>query len=302
MKILLTGGTGFIGSRLLQLSYKYLSPETEMILLTSRPVEGYRCIIHNQYTFSKEDFYDAGVTHIDTVIHLGHYVDKLVDDKVEYGSIQSITNTIHLINNLPNTPETFIYSSSCAVYGENRSDVLSETSIAMPDSIYATSKLMIEMVLKKWAEDNGVNLNILRLGHIYGPNDNRNYSIPIWLQAVFNHKPIQLYANPQMKRNCLYIDDCCKFLLKAIYVHQGNRVFNIVSNYTASMLEIAEICKKVSKNPFEISIAENYSEGELGMEIECSQDMHAFLGSEEYSLEEGLEKEFDYFKVRRNQR
>lgn len=154
------------------------------------------------------------------------------------------------------------------------------------------------MMVKAWAKNNDVKLQILRLSHIYGPADRRRYTIPIWLQAAGRNEPIRLFVNPSMYRNCLYIDDCCRAILRAVTLETSAGVINTVSKHTATMLEIARLCKEVSHNPYEIEIRDPCSDlkKETGLRFKNNNKFRELLGGEAVSLYEGLEREFEYYR------
>lgn len=295
MIILVTGASGFIGSRLLTLSKECLAQGDEFVLLTSREVPGFRCVVHNGFTYSAADFFKSGIRRIDSVIHIGHYLaEHHPGQDVCRGNLSAVNHTVHLVENLPNIPSAFVYCSSMAVYGLNRQEALDEKSMLMPENPYAVSKIMCEMLLDEWAEKNGVKLHILRLAHIYGPNDRRKYSIPVWLQAAGNGQPIRLSVNPDMKRNCLYIDDCCRFLLRAAYMEQDVKVINATSSHNATMYEIASLCKKISANPHDVEIQPTEN-SDVGLAFADSGLCKNCLGLENVCLEEGLRREYEYY-------
>lgn len=296
MNILISGATGFVGSRLCELKYDLFGDDDKIILLSSRPVPGEVCVIHNNYTYSVKDFFAAGIDHIDSVIHLGHYLEETHNHtNIVKGNLSSINNTMHLIDNLPSIPQIFVYISSMAVYGTNRIDRIQECSSTNPDTPYGLSKLYTEYLLDEWSKEKNVKLHVLRLSHIYGPKDKRKYTIPIWLQAALQDKPISLFANPSMYRNCLYIDDCCRFIARASKLNEDIKVINTVSSSNPTLYQIALNCKKVSKNNKEVILKES-DDKSCGIEFDNAEIRRIYLGNELYSLEKGLKDEFLYYE------
>lgn len=295
MNILITGATGFVGSRMLQIRNQLFDENDRLVLLTSREIDGCDCILHKNYGYTKDDFLRKGIYQIDCVIYLGHFLQELHPEmSAAEGNISSINNIIRLMESIPNTPQTFVYCSSMAVYGEHRNDFVDENSQLHIENVYAASKYMIELYLRDKCERNEIKLHILRLSHIYGPGDKRRYTIPIWLQASENNQNIKLYTNPGQIRNCLYVDDCCSFISKAAYLEEEADVINVVSEYNATMGGIAQLCKKVSKNQKDILMEENCTEN-MGLGFLNCDRRKRYLGDERYSLEEGLTIEYNYF-------
>lgn len=297
MNILVTGSTGFIGSRFINMAKQNLKTEDKLILLTSREIEGYTCILHNNYTFCADDFINAGINHIDRVIHIGHFLSENHKNSLPAkGNLSAIKNTEYLIEHLPNIPQVFVYCSTMDVYGIHRHEQVDENSTLQADNPYTASKIMIEMLLQEWADKQGVLLHILRLAHIYGPCDLRNYTIPIWLQAAAQMQPIKLYANPNMLRNCLYRDDCCSFMYRALYLDEDIRIINLISRHTSTMLEIAQVCKEISGNLNEILLNMDKCDvkNEVGLGFKNNDLCRQYLGEEQYDLCRGLEREYQY--------
>lgn len=300
MNILVTGATGFVGSHLLQMSDELFHKDDNLILLTSHEIEGFQCVIHNNYQINKQDFAKQGIEHIDKVIHIGHFLQELHPEiSPAEGNISSINTTVALTKSLPNVPDTFVYCSTMAVYGINRPDAIDENSSLQIENSYAASKAMIEQYLIEWAKENDVNLHIMRLTHIYGPKDKRRYTIPIWLKAEKNDENIKLFTNKQQYRNCLYVKDCCRFLARACYLEDKVSVINLASSYTPTMMEIAEACKDVSNNRRDI-IVKN-SNNDCGLYFKNADKRETYLGEEEFTLKEGLQEEYKYLMQQENE-
>ena len=298
MNILVTGATGFIGSRFIELAEQNLKEGDQLILLTSKKIKGHICILHQDYTFSTDDFMKAGIDRIDKIIHIGHFLrEKHREILPVEGNMSTVRNTEYLLKHLPNVPKTFVYCSTMDVYGINRKELVDENSVLYAENPYAVSKIMIEMMLQEWADKYGVLLHILRLAHIYGPDDSRRYTIPVWLQAANLKQQIKLYTNPNMLRNCLYRDDCCNYMWKTIYLEEEVRIINLVSLKNYTMLEIAQRCKEISGNKDAILIKDEQENNrkDIGLGFKNNSLCEKYLGKEKYTLKEGLKKEWEYF-------
>lgn len=109
--ILITGASGFLGSHLIKTIQVHSSfKHYELILLTSKPIPGYKSIVHNGYAFSKEDFLKEGLEHIDIVIHAGAFTPKNVNEANNISNSNSnISSLQNLLIQLPNIPDKFIF-------------------------------------------------------------------------------------------------------------------------------------------------------------------------------------------------
>jgi len=294
--MLITGATGFIGSNLLKvLENNSAYDNYELILLTSKEILGYKCVIHNNYTFTKEDFFKIHISEIDIVIHLGAFIPKnsLDANKVKE-SISNIVNTEYLLENLPSIPKKVIYLSTIDVYG-NVNGVITEEVPTVPYTLYGQSKLFTEKVLEIWAKSNNVILQILRIGHIYGEGEDAYRKIlPITIKMILQNKSPIVYTNGKEKRSFLYIKDCCNLIINSIDLDEYIEPINVVSNKAVSMLELVNIVIKVSGKNIE-PILENKSMNTKDF-IFNNDKMTKYLGKESVSLKEGITREYEYFK------
>jgi len=296
MNILITGATGFIGMNLLEVfknNPKYKNDE--IVLLTSREVSGYKCVMHNNYSFNKEDFYKKGINKINTIIHLGAFTpkDSKETNKIKY-SISNIVNTEYLCNNIPSIPQRVIYTSTIDVYGNN-DRVNTEDEPVVPDSLYGQSKLFVEKILEVWARKNKIVLQVLRIGHIYGEREEAYKKIiPETIKSILENTFPMIYTDGKEKRSFLYVKDCCDLIIKSMELEDYKGPINIVTNKTTTILELVNLIIEVSKKNIK-PIVENKNIKTKDY-IFNNDKMVKYLGEESTSLREGIEKEYKYFK------
>lgn len=296
MNILITGATGFIGRNLLksfESNSKYKN--YEIVLLTSQKIIGYKCVVHNDYTFSKEDFNKIGINKIDILIHLGAFTpkDSLNANRVKE-SIANIVNTEYLLKNLPSIPKKIIYTSTIDVYG-TVTGIITEEVLTVPNSLYGQSKLFTEKMLEVWTKENNVILQILRIGHIYGEGEEAYKKIlPITINRILENKMPIIYTNGKEKRSFLYVNDCCNILIRSIDLDEYVEPINVVSNKSISIIELVNIIIKISGKIIKPIVKyENINTNDF---IFNNDKMVKYLGKENIPLEEGIMKEYEYFK------
>lgn len=299
MNVFVTGASGFIGRRFVALSDTLFDKSDNIIALTSKHIDGVKCIIHDDdFNYEAEDFLKME-GEIDVLLLLGHYIAGRNNNKgIAIGNIHSINSTIKLLEALPGRPKRIVFCSTMTVYGNNRSGVLDENSPVSPQTPYALSKLLIEDYLKEWccAHEGGIDLRILRLCHIYGMNDHRSYTITKWLQAAMDNEPIRIFANPNQYKNSLFIDDCCEILAKACRLQSIDPVINVIAKETYTLKNIAEACAEVTANKKGIIIESSVDEkkglnfGEFEKTL-CRKN----FGDKQTELTEGLRREYLYY-------
>ena len=258
MNILITGASGFIGKTLLRkISEKSDFVKDNIILLSGSKIDGYVCVNHNGYTFTKQDFINQGIDNIDVIIHLGSAVPRTKADYLpenEFKFIMNVRNTVHLYENLPSVPKKIIYISSVDVYKgiyQNSGNVISEETSLAADTMYAASKIMCEKYLEQKSKEDGFVLQILRLGQIYG-NGEEVYSkiISSFVRQIEDGQQIKIFSDGSEFRSQLLVDDCCECILKAVFFEKSIGAVNLVSNQAVSIKDmVLKIYNVLGKQP-----------------------------------------------------
>lgn len=294
MNILLTGGNGFVGKRLINM-LTLERPNDRLFLLSSSVISGFQCILHKNYTFSIQDFLSAGLDSVDCIIHLGAYTPKSSSDANHIdSSISNIVNTRYLLQHLPSKPKKFIFISTLDVYGE--CDVIDEESPVAPSGLYGQSKLFCEMMLESYCKEEGIVLQILRLGHIYGPGEDAYQKlIPNSIRSILNGNTPVIYSDGTELRSFLYIDDCCRMIISAIDLDDSKGIINIVSPHAYSVIEIMNMIIKISGYDLVVNVL--HQPNKTRNFIFSADKMHNCLGYEQVSLEEGLRKEYRSMEI-----
>ncbi len=293
MIILLTGASGFIGQALVNEILK--TGSHELVLLTTKQFQGIKSIPHGDYSFTKQDFYNNGVAHIDVVIHLGAFIPKSAKEANDINRTTSnIQNTLWLLNNLPSMPSRVIFISSTDVYGKGCGEKMNEETPLRPDTLYGWSKVYCEILIKTWCLENGVDHQILRLGHIYGPGEEA-YSklIPVTIRRVLRGENPRLFTIGEEKRSFLYIDDCVRLINRALDLTKGQDPINIVSSQIFSIRDIVGDIIKLGGRDIQMDVVENVSSGQdLIFE---NNKMQQYLGVEITSFQDGIRNEYLHF-------
>lgn len=254
MNILITGATGFLGTTFLScLKKSGLFANDSLFLLTSREIPGYRCILHKNYTFTKEELIRGGLEHVDIVFHLGSAVPRT---KEEYNLnytvkfAENVHNTIHLWNNLPNIPAKFIFTSSVDVYHNNGEEINEDTPLQL-NSMYSASKIMCEKYLEQVCAENKTVLQILRLGQIYGPGEDVYAKIlSAFMKQAMEGRRINIFSDGSDIRSMLLAEDCCRCIAQAADFDTYIGPVNIASSQSVTLKELVDlIFKTIGKEP-----------------------------------------------------
>lgn len=291
--ILVTGISGFIGKHLLSALVKKYGYEN-VVAFSSIYIENCKCILHNNYQFNPDLFIKEGYERIDTIIHLGAYTPKKGSQANDWISCNlNIINTGKLLGlKLPNL-KNFIFASTLDIYAsENK--IIDENSKVEPVSLYGYSKLYCEHMIKSWANENKLSYKILRIGHVYGPGEEKYKKIiPVAFERILKNQSIQIFGEGTEMRTFIYVEDLVLAIIKAISLEK-NEIINLVGGKSLSIkdlinkiISITGVKRKIEYIPFK---------GEVRNLLFDNSRMKKLLLDEERSLDEGLLAEYNYLK------
>lgn len=291
--ILVTGTSGFIGRHLLLALVNEHGPNG-VLALTSIPVSECAYLLHNNYTFNENFFLEKGFDSITTIVHAGGFIPKSskhINDWTKCtGNIES-TRTL-LAAKLPRL-KRFILISTTDVYGAE--NPISESSRVEPESLYGFSKLYVEKMTEAWAKTNHCILQVLRLGHVYGPGEEAfKKVIPTTIQNLLNKQEVQLWGTGEEKRSFIFIKDVVTAIVNSIRLEKSIGVVNVVSSQGISIHELVQKLIHISR---EVVSVVRLSPPSTGRDLifDNSKLMDLLL-DQETPMEEGLLTEWLYAK------
>jgi len=245
--ILITGGSGFIGSKIVQ---KLLTNKSLKIKLITRNQLDYS---QDNIDYIKCDLTDIsslkilnGIGKVDYVIFLAAKMpDPSISDNVEVNLKQNFFSALNFINFLPDKLSGFIFISSIDVYGYPVYNPIDEKHPTNPSTYYGASKLSSEKFLKIALYKKQIPLTILRLSQVYGPGEPKLKAIPkfIDLMANENTSPI-IFGNGSDIRDYLFVDDAANAIIMAMISNMPG-VYNIGTGKGTSINNVVEIINTI---------------------------------------------------------
>ncbi len=244
-RIILLGGSGFIGKSLLPM----LQKEQFQIL----------SLVHNEQFQTDIDtflgnvcttgFLDDYIQDNDVIINLigqtENNISKLIDNNI-IGSLNLLNSCIKKKN------IRIILASSISVYGENSCNLSKESDQLRPQSTYGLVKSITEKLYNNYSKLYGINVTILRFSTLYGPFKKTGYFSQL-IQSIKTGEQLTAYNNGMQKRDILFVDDAAKGIIQAIKnCNNGYMVYNISSGKQYVIKEIIELLENISNKKLHV--------------------------------------------------
>ncbi|MCL4325273.1 MAG: NAD-dependent epimerase/dehydratase family protein [Candidatus Thermoplasmatota archaeon] len=298
MKILITGGAGFIGSFLVN----RLADSKHDIVVVDDLSRGKFDNIDKikKVSFIKSDICDTVVMDKlikknDVVFHLAalaRVMPSIDDPELTFHS--NINGTEIVARLCSKYEKKLIFTSSREIYGEPLTLPVAEDASYSARNPYSASKIASEKIIESYSFSYHLNYTIIRLTNVYGANDYERV-IPLFINAMNNNKKIYLYGKKKLI-DFVYIDDVVDSLIKIMNSDIENEVFNIGSGKGYSLMDLINLLDKIIK-PSKTDIhIESERTGEIQRFIADISKAKKILGwSPKTSLENGLKKTVKWY-------
>ncbi len=294
MKLLLTGASGFVGSKVLRLLIEKYGTEN-IICLSNRMIEGVKTIPARNYQFDADYLASNGCEEIETCIHLGAATPKTSRDGDNLVFSSNIMNTQKILESkLPNLKK-IVFTSTLDVY-EHGHEIITEETPAVPATLYGWSKLYCEQMLSKYCSKTGIQFMILRLGFVYGEGEEVYRKVmPVMIQNAVEGKDLMIFGDGEAVRSYVYVGDVAKSVVRAVETGTGMTI-NVVSDEPVTVNQLAEMIRNLADSQISIVHCET-SQPNLKYTFDNSK-LREILLPELTPFGTGLEKEFHYMKAK----
>ena len=274
MKIVVTGGSGFVGSNLI----KVLKQEDIVVNLdVLEPVDKdsfIKCDISDRQ--SVNEIFKTELSDADTIIHLAALSKEAMSNKQpDIYFRANVEGTFNVLNACLNTNiKKFIFASSYLVYGNSNETEVNETHHMNPKSVYAATKLCGETILNSFSTIYGIDSVIFRKCIIYGDNDPQKRVITLFIDSAKEGKDILVFGDKVL--DFIFVNDVVDAYVKAVDYKKSN-TFNIGSGKGYSLIKIAEIIKTKMNSTSKI-VKMGIREGEVARYIADIHKVRKELG------------------------
>ena len=305
MKILVTGGAGFVGSHLID---TLLMLDHEIVCLDNFSTGKRENIgaITKKITVMEGDIRDKDILKsaldgVESVFHLAAQisVNRSVRDPSFDASI-NINGFINLLDRiLQSSVNQVVYvSTGGAIYGEPKVIPAKESTIESPISPYGLSKLVGEKYLEWYSQNHGLKYSIIRPSNIYGPRQDplgEAGVISIFLGKVLNHLPADIFGDGLDTRDYIYVKDIAEICINTLNSNK-NGTYNAGTGVQTSLLELVEIIENVTST----TVQKNFCPPRLGdvrhISLDNSKAKAELKWSPSTNLKEGIHHTWEWFK------
>ncbi len=300
MKILVTGGAGFIGTNLVP---KLIENGHEVKVLDLLLYGDGEEVKEAGAELIKGDIRDketciSASKGIDVIIHLAAQTG--VVDSVKKPRYDFETNTIGTFNMLMAAKENevgkFIFTSSVAVLGDQKQPV-HEEQIPNPKSGYGASKLAGEGYCNFFRQAYGLDTVILRFTNVYGQKSAHKRNIMnIFIERIEKNKPLTIFGDGTTTRDYVHVEDVCKAIMLCLEKEVSGETIHISSGKETSINDLVDTLKKVTGKDFEVK-NEPGRTGEILRNYSKIKKAEKVLGFRpKTNLKEGLKQTYNWFK------
>jgi dTDP-glucose 4,6-dehydratase len=311
LKVLVTGGAGFIGSNFVRFLLR-ARREVEIVNFDKLTYAGNPESLSDvapdpRYQFVRGDITDrSAVTELfrqefDAVIHFAAetHVDRSIEDAAPFldTNIFGTQRLLEAARAFPNT--RFIHISTDEVYGSAPAGAaFKEESPLDPRSPYAASKASAEHFVTAYANTYGILSVILRCTNNFGPFQFPEKLIPLMIANAAENKPLPIYGDGMQERDWLFVEDYCRAIALALEKAKPGSIYNVSSGQSQPNLKIVRTILRILDKPDSLI---QYVQDRPGHDRRYALDsskIRSELGWRPLvNFEEGLLKTIDWYRA-----
>lgn len=297
-KIIVTGGSGFLGRHLLR-ALSNLGHLIKNIDLVENP----------EFETTIADVRDTkkmreAIREADVVFHLASLIEagESVREPQKYIDY-NISGTVSVLEAMrQNKVNTFIFSSSAAVYGEPLQTPIKEDDRTIPINPYGMTKLAMEGLVSSYVKSHGMTGLALRYFNLYGPEENHQpetHAIPRFIQQINSGDQVTIWGSGQHQRDYIFIADVVKAHLQALDFCDKNQgkyhYLNLSTQQPTSVMQLVNlIATIIGKKPLIKHFPQRPGDP-MVLIADATKAKEVLKWRAQVNLKSGLEKTIEYF-------
>jgi UDP-N-acetylglucosamine/UDP-N-acetylgalactosamine 4-epimerase len=313
MRILITGGAGFIGSNLVSALLK--NEKVTLVRVLDNLATGSLANINEFSGNKKLEFKEGDIRNYTTCLEATSGID-CISHQAALGSVPrsindplttnevNITGTLNIFNAAKeNNCKRLVYAASSSTYGDHPGLPKVEDTIGNPLSPYAVTKYVNELYARVYSNLYGMEIIGLRYFNIFGPKQNPQGAyaavIPLFAEAVLKNVPPTINGDGSTSRDFTYVDNAVQANILALFTGNKeavNQVYNIACGHQTSLLELFDGLKNEARSLLE-PVHGPERKGDVKHSLADISKAKKYLGyNPDISVQEGLTKTFNWYK------
>ena len=267
MRVLVTGGAGFIGSNFVEMALTDQFPNiSSVIVLDKLTYAGKLSNLanvssHPKFEFTLGDICDVELVNdlagrVDAIINFAaeSHVDRSIEDSSEFIRTNVLGTQVLLDAGKKHKVKKFVQVSTDEVYGSILEGSWDEDQPLLPNSPYSASKAAADLLVRSYFVTHGLNVNVTRCSNNFGPKQDPEKLIPNFILKLSKSEKVTLYGDGLNVRDWLYVDDHCKGIYIALTKGLPGEIYNIGGGIELTNLDLTRmILRKMGKDDSFIS-------------------------------------------------
>lgn len=309
MRLLVTGGAGFIGSHFVR-HILNAYPSYEVVnfdkLTYAGSLENLKDLEGNpRYSFVKGDISDVGAVEgtmkgIDVIVNFAAetHVDRSIESAAPF--LQSNVMGTHVLLEAArkHKVQKYVQISTDEVYGDILEGAFTEESPLKPSSPYSASKAAGDMLALAYRRTYGLPVMISRCSNNYGPAQYPEKLVPFFIHKLLAGQKVPLYGNGSNVRDWLHVADHCRAVDLVLHKGKEGEVYNIGAHNEHSNLEITKRMLKILDLPEDrIEFVKDRPGHDLRYAIDASKIIRELGWKPQVSFDEGFRDTVEWYKT-----
>ena len=306
MKLLVTGGYGFIGSnfilKLLEEHTEFKIKNVDAELTGSNPKNLSKIKDHQNYEFVKGDITDHKlmeklIDECDAVINFAaeSFVDRSINDASPF-LVSNILGTHTILDIITKQKKKMIQISTDEVFGSLKNGSATEESMFNPTNPYAATKASAELLVNSYFTTYNSNVIITRCTNNYGPRQFPEKLIPKTILLADQNKKIPIYGNGTNIRDWIFVEDHCNAIFNVLTNGKSGESYNIsASNEIDNITIVKKILSLMNKSEDLIEFVEDRPGHDFRYSMDSQKTRKELNWQTKVNFEEGIKKTVDWY-------
>lgn len=308
MRLLVTGGAGFIGSNFVRKCFDGSLPEISSVTVLDKltyagNLENLKNVF-DKIEFVKGDICDAELfskltSTCDSVVNFAaeSHVDRSIESAGDFvdTNIKGVQIMLDVLRQ-EKASKRFLQISTDEVYGSINNGSWDENSPMLPNSPYAATKASAELLVRSYYRTYNMNLVVTRCSNNYGPHHYPEKLIPLFITNLIENKKVPLYGNGKNIRDWLHVDDHCDAIYAVLTNGIAGEIYNIGGGRELSNNEITSIIlNSMNKSDEFIEYVEDRQGHDFRYSVNWTKIANDLNYEPKVNFEDGIRETIDWY-------